>query len=355
MFQIEMLPAREGDCLLLTYGQQGHERRVLIDGGRAATYDDLKTRLSRLTDREREFELLIVTHVDRDHIEGALKLLEDKSRPVEFRDIWFNGFDHLQNVKLETFGAVQGEKLTTAIITQRLPWNKRFGGRAVEIDPAFTPVELEGGLKLTVLSPNRKKLEALIPQWIKECEDAELIPGARPVPPPETPAGFEAFGARVNIETLAAEKFEYDNSKANGSSIALLAEYDGKRVLLAGDAHADLLEDSLQSLAASGGGRLRLDAMKVSHHGSAHNTSQRVLDLITCTTYLVSTNGSTFRHPDKTAIARLISFGGAAKEIVFNYNTNETLVWNNRTWMRKHGYMTRYPSANENGFNVLNL
>ncbi|HEX5885256.1 MAG TPA: hypothetical protein VFY67_12015 [Pyrinomonadaceae bacterium] len=354
MFQIEMLPAREGDCLLLTYGQPGHERRVLIDGGRAATYADLKTRLSRLSDKEREFELLIVTHVDRDHIEGVLKLLQDPARPVAFRDIWFNGYDHLNNVPLERFGAVQGEKLTTAILTQRLPWNKTFGGRAVEIDPGFKPIELEGGLKLTVLSPDRQKLEALIPQWEKECEAADLIPGVEPVPPPEIPPGFEAFGG-IKIDDLAAEKFETDHSKANGSSIALLAEYDGKRVLLAGDAHADLLENSLQSLAAPEGGRLRLDAVKVSHHGSAYNTSQQVLDLISCPAYLVSTNGSTFRHPDKTAIARLISFGGAAKELVFNYSTNETLLWNNRTWMRKHGYMTRYPSANENGFNVLNL
>lgn len=353
MFQIEMLPAREGDCLLLTYGQAGHERRVLIDGGRAATYDDLKTRLNRLSDKEREFELLIVTHVDRDHIEGVLKLLEDPARPVAFRDIWFNGYNHLKDATFEEFGAVQGERLTTAIREQQLPWNKTFGGKAVEIDPEFKPIQLEGGLSLTVLSPDRGKLEALIPQWEKECKDADLIPGAPPSPP-EIPPGFEAFGG-IKIDDLAIEEFNTDHSKANGSSIALLAEYDGKRVLLAGDAHADRLENSLQTLAAQEGGRLRLDAVKVSHHGSAHNTSQQVLDLISCPTYLVSTNGSTFRHPDKTAIARLISFGGAAKELVFNYSTNETLLWNNRTWMRKHGYMTRYPAANENGFNVLTL
>ncbi len=354
MFQIEMLPAREGDCLLLTYGHPGEERRVLIDGGRSATYTDLKTRLSQLSDKEREFELLIVTHVDRDHIEGVLKLLEDPARPVAFRDIWFNGYDHLHNVPLESFGAVQGEKLTTAILKQRLPWNRMFGGKPIEIDPGFKPIELEGGLKLTVLSPDRDKLEALIPQWEKECKEADLLPGAKPDPLREILPGFEAFGG-IKIDDLATEKFKTDPSKANGSSIALLAEYDGKRVLLAGDAHSDRLESSLQTLAATKGGRLRLDAVKVSHHGSAHNTSQQVLDLISCPTYLVSTNGSTFHHPDQTAIARLISFGGPTKELVFNYSTDETLLWNNRTWMRKHGYVTRYPSANENGFNVLNL
>ena len=53
-FRIEMLPAREGDCLVLVYGQRERPRRVLIDGGRKATYRTVKARFAGLPeDHER--------------------------------------------------------------------------------------------------------------------------------------------------------------------------------------------------------------------------------------------------------------------------------------------------------------
>src|SRR6267378_495413 len=107
-----MLPAREGDCLWIRYGEADKPRQILIDGGRAATGKELKARIANLPANQVTFELLIVTHVDRDHIEGVLGLLEDPKLSLRFRDIWFNGYDHLMNVSLETFGALQGERLS---------------------------------------------------------------------------------------------------------------------------------------------------------------------------------------------------------------------------------------------------
>jgi beta-lactamase superfamily II metal-dependent hydrolase len=354
MFQIEMLPAREGDCLWLTYGQAETLHRILIDGGRAGTYTALQRRLEKIPENEREFELLVVTHVDRDHIEGVLAMLEDEARPARFNEIWFNGYDHLLNKEIETFGAIQGERLTSAILKSRIPWNKSFQGKAIETaDRRPTTVELEGGLKLTVLSPNRKKLEALIPRWEDECRKEGLIPGIK-ARKRELLVGMESFGS-INIDDLAHEPFHADHSEPNGTSIALLAEYEGKRVLLAGDAHQDLLETSVRSLAERGGGHLRLDGMKVSHHGSSHNTSRTGLDLVACQLYLVSTSGSIYHHPDQSAMARLIRFGGSEKEIIFNYRSEETTIWDNPRWKAKHGYQTRYPDSVENGTAVVAL
>jgi glyoxylase-like metal-dependent hydrolase (beta-lactamase superfamily II) len=58
------------------------EFRALIDTGRTATVKDLKPRLRALPATKLESELLIVTHVGRDHIESVLKLLEDERLPV---------------------------------------------------------------------------------------------------------------------------------------------------------------------------------------------------------------------------------------------------------------------------------
>lgn len=353
MLELEMLPAREGDCLLLTYGHRDSPRRVLIDGGRAATYADTKARLERLPEAERDFELVVVTHVDRDHIEGVLAMLDDPSRPIRFRDLWFNGYHHLLDDEVENFGPRQGEILTTKILEQRLPWNRAFRSRAVETRKALPPVELDGGLKITILSPSREKLTALIPNWVAGCAEAGLIPGS-PGARSDLPDGLDAFGG-FRIEGAAQEPFQKDTSKPNGSSIALLVEYEEKRLLLAADAHADLLAESIRSLAQKAGGKLSLDAFKLSHHGSAANTSRELLDLFSCRNYLVSTNGAIYGHPDRTALARVVKSGNEEKVLIFNYETPGTSFWNNRTWQNQHGYHTRYPSPHESGTARLSL
>jgi beta-lactamase superfamily II metal-dependent hydrolase len=347
LFRVEMLAAREGDCLLVTYGDHQRPHRILIDGGRAATYPELKQRFAGLPDEQRTFELLVVTHVDRDHIEGALALLQDPEAPVRFKDIWFNGYDHLRDPDLEVFGAVQGEQLTTTLLERDLPWNEAFGRRSVELRADTPAIVLAGGLTLRVLSPDRQKLAALIPRWERECRHAGLLPGAaaRRLPAPE---GFERMGA-VNIARLAQEPFVPDGGAPNGSSIAVLAEYAGRRALLAADAHADRLVDAIRPLAEADGGQLRVDAVKLPHHGSQHNISAQLLGLMSCPRYLVSSNGAYFDLPDPVAISRVITFGGEEPELLFNYRSPEALLWQNRNWQRRFGYRTQYPAADNDG------
>ncbi len=95
MFEIGMLPANHGDCLWIEYGSGADRYRILVDGGPGYAYDELKTRLLELEPSKRRFELLIVTHVDADHIGGILELLDDTALGVSFGDVWFNGWRHL--------------------------------------------------------------------------------------------------------------------------------------------------------------------------------------------------------------------------------------------------------------------
>lgn len=343
MFEIEMLPAREGDALWIRYGDPAAPYQVLIDGGRAGTYAQIKQRFAELPDDQREFELFVITHVDRDHIEGALKLLEDPGLDLAFKEIWFNGYDHLHNVALETFGAAQGERLTTAILRRKARWNTAFEGGPVKVeDDGTLPTRtLAGGLTLTVLSPDSSKLEKLISKWEAECADAGLVPGieARIQEVEE----LEPLGGRPNVETLVGHPLKPDTTLPNGSSIALLAEYEGVRVLLAADAHIDRLTTSLQALAPDGE-PVTLDAFKLSHHGSSGNLSKEMLELVRCPRYLISTNGSYFKHPTAEAIARLLKFGGPGKTLYFNYASDYTQLWDDEQLQADYDFAAEYPS-----------
>jgi hypothetical protein len=199
---LEMLPAREGDCLWITYGVD-ERRHVLIDGGRKATGKVVRKRLEELPADER-LELVVVTHIDRDHIEGMLEIAESGFHGVEVKDVWFNGYDHLLN-GFVAHGAVQGERLGSALADGGLPWNEAFGRGPVSIQPG-APVrlaDLDGGLQLTLLSPTPAKLAALHPVWDAEIRKAGMKKGV--TAEPDGPAGFERFG-KPDIDALAASR-----------------------------------------------------------------------------------------------------------------------------------------------------
>jgi beta-lactamase superfamily II metal-dependent hydrolase len=324
--------------MLLSYGHGRLTHRILIDGGRALTYPLIKPMLEKIG----LLDLLVITHVDQDHIMGVLAMMEDMDRPVQFRDIWFNGYDQLRDVEIEVFGARDGEKLTTALLAQNLPWNKAFSGRAVRCDRQAVSL---GDATLTLLSPDQDQLAALIPVWEKECGKEGLMPGEEMKEPPP---GYEQFGA-INIDTLADEKFVPDTSKTNPTSIGFLFEYDGTRLVFTGDGDDARLRSSLQPLADAAGGRLRIDALKVSHHGSKANLSKETLAILDCGTYIISTDGSRHQHhPDDVAMARIIKYGAPPKEIAFNY-LSRAATWKTPEWQTKYGFTLRYPEPRQDG------
>jgi beta-lactamase superfamily II metal-dependent hydrolase len=350
MFRIEMLPAAHGDALWIEYGDGQTVHRVLIDGGTPPVYKALKSRMEQLPVAERRFELLVVTHIDADHIGGALALLEKNELGAVYGDIWFNGYGHLLEEEIEAFGAVQGERLTTALLDQGLPWNKAFNHKAVRVADDGAPVvhSLPGGMKLTLLSPTRGKLAALEPKWVKECRKAGLDPQTEVVP--EAPPGVEPMGA-IDVDALAATPFTEDTAEANGSSIAMLAEYGGKRVLLGADAHPRVLVEAIEKLVGSNA-KLDLDACKLPHHGSNGNVSPDLIRKLSCPLYLVSTSGAQFHHPDRAAIARVIHLGGGGAELAFNYRSQYNEVWDDPDLRDEHGYLSRYPHPGEQGLIV---
>jgi hypothetical protein len=340
VIEVRMLPGKDGDCLLLSYGDQARTRRVMIDGGRAATYPLIKQLLADIAGPT--IDVLVITHVDQDHILGVLTLFNDPEAPVEFSDVWFNGFDHLNDNQIESFGPADGELLTTLLIERKLPWNEAFDGRAVEVGRPQLPFDPEA--KFDIVAPDRALLEKLIPTWKIECAKNGLIPGVDPV---EEPAdGFERFGALdvAAVKELAATPFRPDTSETNVTSISFLFEYDGTRILFTGDGDVPRLVASLQPLADSAGGRVRIDALKVPHHGSDHNISQELLEMIDCRRYLISTSGARHNHPDDIAIARILEFGGEGKELVFNYSSRAEL-WRNEALQTEFNYTVIGPEG----------
>jgi hypothetical protein len=364
MLRVEMLPAGNGDSLWVEYGSASEIHRVLIDAGHASTYPHLRERILALPAAERVFELLIVTHIDNDHIEGLLPLLQDTALQCQFKDVWYNGWRHLglppaADTPEDALGPKQGEFLGVLIEDKGLPWNAAFGHGPVLVPTTgdLQRRELDGGLSLTLLSPTPNQLAALIPTWRQVIQDAHFQPGDTAAmrtqlqrrkynaalddvlgsediyTSDDVDGGGDLDPDEIDIDDTLGRVEDgpggSDTSEPNGTSIAVLAEYGGKTALLTGDAFAGVLAASLIRANASAKRPLSVDMWKLAHHGSWANFTPELFALVRTSRFLVSTNGSGYHHPHARTLNYIIDHyaGRGRPNLVFNYRTATTEAW----------------------------
>ncbi|EUB98256.1 hypothetical protein PMI07_006570 [Rhizobium sp. CF080] len=356
-FHLHMHPASEGDALMLSWGDAERPGHAMVDMGRSKDYVLLKPLLQDIG----KLDLFVVSHIDADHIAGVVPLFEEKRLPFSTAHVWFNAHEQLSDAndrlapsERVVLGVAQGEKVSAGIAATDWPWNAHAKSRVISIDSpeGAQPIPFDGGLTVRLLSPSDRKLAALLPAWNDALEKAHLRDIDDGEPEEEKGGGRVRLGG-LNVDALASARFLPDSAKPNGTSIAFVAEYGGKRILLAADAHPDILERTLRGLGASEDSRYQIDCFKVSHHGSKANTSASLLSIIDCRCFAFSTDGSHHNHPDPEAIARILKVDPVRpKTLVFNFRQPSTLCWDNRALMDQWNYNCVFPEEGKNGIGI---
>jgi hypothetical protein len=360
MVTLEVLPAQEGDALLLACRGRDRIHHVLIDAGTPGTAPSVLKRLQTIADGR--LDLLVVTHIDSDHIGGVTRLLADPSFTMKVDDVWFNGFKHLPAERPQR-GVADAERLTAVLtgssaIAHALPWNAAFGGRAVMrpddtqdgADNTLPVIDLPWGLKLTILSPTPAVLTALRKGWQKYLDELH-----RGLPSAETEQPVFRATRSVSLEDLAARRTTNDSAAPNGSSIAFLAEFQGRSLLFGADAYPTVLVPALRTLARQRSRLpattpdkevppLRVDVFKLPHHTSRANVTLELFDVVKAEHYVTSTSGRRFKHPDEEAMARVITRGRPSDDVTptlwFNYASATTKRWLEPRLAQKYQYRT---------------
>ncbi|WP_426370277.1 ComEC/Rec2 family competence protein [Pseudocolwellia sp. HL-MZ7] len=318
---VRVLEANHGDCILVSHEGASGTVNILIDGGTSTTfkygprqrYDGaLCNVLDELKNKGQHIELAVLTHIDDDHIHGLIKAFETPDYLSDLvKSIWFNS----SRLITQHFNAPEIPE-NNILLADDSPQTSRRQGKELEalldeVGCDRTPlikvgqVHNVGPFKLTVLSPNQNQLEHLLHIWPSEEES-----GA-------TAAHNNDYDLSLE-EIWEADEFKSDSSVYNGSSIAFLLEIDNKKMLFLGDAHDQIVVDNIKELGFSETNKLKLDLVKISHHGSQYNTSSEFLSLLQSPRYVISTNGSRHGLPNKRAIARIIKETDG--QICFNYS-----------------------------------
>lgn len=364
IFTLEALEAAEGDALLLHYGSKEKPRLIVIDGGpkdifKKSLSPRLKTIRQARGGGSLEIRMVMVSHIDGDHITGVIDLanellsLQDAGDelPYDILTLWHNSFDdliakvsaeaqvHVARVKPSALSAEaaavaadvkQGRNLR--MLANRLSMNLNSGFDDLVVfngSKSESTLDIGEQLSFVVLGPRQAEIDALEEKWANEvralinkekavkkktatkkaatkkagAKISDLAEGASTA---EIIAMAESLLTPAQLEVAAAAFL--DDSIPNLSSVVVLATLDNKAMLLTGDARGDLILDSLRDckLLPKTGGTVHFDLLKMPHHGSDRNMTKGFLQAVTADHYVFSADGKN-GNPDVATFEMLFA------------------------------------------------
>ncbi|MFJ4347600.1 ComEC/Rec2 family competence protein [Pseudomonas sp. NPDC089401] len=317
--RVRVLQANHGDSILVSHDGPDETFNLLIDGGNGGAFrygpqerikGDLCKVLDELKAKNQHLDLVILTHIDDDHIGGFLRAFKAPGYGEMIKSIWFNTSklitDHFNSPEIPENDIYLADGSPNTSVRQ----GKKFDQLLKDLDIDRGPLIIAGQkivlgpFTFTILSPTEKQLQKLLCVWPEEKSS------------PDTSADETDYS--ISFEKLWAEdNFVSDTSIANGSSIAFMLEANGHAMLFLGDAHDASVLDGLRRLQFDEANKLQLSLLKVSHHGSEYNTSMDFLKIVSADRYVISTNGSKHGLPNKRTVARILAAGDGL--ICFNY------------------------------------
>lgn len=208
-------------------------------------------------------------------------------------------------------------------------------------------IPLVGGLTLTLLGPGKNALQKLEKEWVKQLKEyGSDLDISKKLAEDDHYKSDPWLGSSdsATFEELLETKEKPDTSVPNGGSIAFIASFEGKACLFAGDATTNYLLEAIEPLLErSGKQKLKLDAWKLSHHGSKKSNLKKLMEKIDCKNILVSTNGAKYSHPDAECIAKIIINNGPDVHFYFNYETEHNQQWNDPNLKEQYNFVSHFP------------
>ena len=283
-----MLDIGQGDWLLIIL-PDGKE--MVVDAGSkpgsTTTYNNAKTYMDTyITDGQIDY--VVLTHSDQDH--------------VEYMDELFNDYQ-VSNLYMPALYST--------------PSNASLSEQVAAIPTSKTQILDDSGVNKTKCSIETATYAKFFIAAFNEpnCNiflNIELDTDNNPATLDEhsvITASDNTYSIKFFFESLAFynnKKFSGDSHQINGISPTMIIEYNGRRIVLTGDANEENEPDMVSRLSAYYGGVVDCDVLKVAHHGSHEGSSNAYLNEVTCEYAMISCGvGNSYNHPRQVALDRL--------------------------------------------------
>ena len=334
-----------GDCifLILEDGMSGESFHIMIDCGVFTA----EIKMFVVQKLELRLDLLIVTHYDDDHIAGIIKMLSELEK-LEIGKILFNCFqdyDENATVKIPSGDKDLLDKYVTNIHLSPNPnntkisapqaallslllksndkwfkaWNRKI---LIEGDTINVGNDTKWG-QFFVLSPSSEAWDNLKDYFVREyvkCVHSRPPKGAfenqdaywemllriatsKPQIKKMIPISSSMITKSFLQKKAAANPNEVGITSPNKASLALVWEFNGKRILLGGDAIASQLYEAIKK--HYDGNHILFEAIKIPHHGSKNNMSNELSLLVDSEHYFL-TGGKKDEGPNYETLAKII-------------------------------------------------
>lgn len=335
-----------GDCITFQIQDGVESFNILIDCGELtdAVRDVIRG------DFTRRIDLLVVTHIDEDHIKGVCDLLDEMHDCLTIHHIWFNSIqcgsemnprrlseaerhtiEKLKDCFVANCQSTSGQsslndaKLLTEKILSKADWAVAWNNRI--LTSAHEDICYESGRwgNFKILSPepeylilHSKDFENMFKAYLYKTDVVnlegcqflyELLCRLSMRLEPQDMNEGEPSSSIVLSEQSVRDFASDDNYKtigltnANQMSIAFAWELNGKKILFLGDSHPNKVAKSIED--RYGSVPVIFDAIKVAHHGSEHNISRPLLKAVDSPLFLI-TGGEESSKPSYKSIARII-------------------------------------------------
>ena len=321
----------------------------------------------------KHIDLLIVTHIDKDHILGVEEML-NSTPDLEIGKILFNCYQRndgkeiialtpqqikrLHGIKSEIncvfrdiieqeVSAPQAIRELAKAILINDQWKERWERPYIALD-AKNEEHLGDWGTIKFLAPTMKEIKALDDRFKSllfselfseidevEYDDSEsiyeiLLRYADLYETQGTIDEHETAGEDLEQTLLdAAEEPVKENqiSPSNKASLAFVWEKGDKKVLFLGDAKPGIVVTGLLKHYPNGPYPMKFEAIKVAHHGSPYNTTENLMQHIESEHYFV-TGGEDDVRPSEAALGRILlnplKCGINGRTLHVNYKTTLT-------------------------------
>lgn len=281
-YEVDFLPVgdgeKSGDAIAFRVGDlcsdPPEQIVVVVDGGFEETGKQLVNHIKKYYKTD-QVDIVISTHPDADHSSGLKIVLEE----MKVGELWMHQpWNHTKDIAdMFIDGRVTDkgvrEKLRKALDDAR-ELEKIADRKEIPIFEPFAGMVDVNGI-ITVVGPTKEYYESLLPEF-------------RSTPQPKVGFLERAIEAGVGLLAKVAESWGIETltdagetSAENNSSVILNVSYDGRNILLTGDAGipaltnaADYMEYILDVDTSS------WNFVQVPHHGSKRNVGPTILNRI---------------------------------------------------------------------------